>query len=172
MQNRSRRIASCSPSWYRWAWLRSSSAPGGGRQRIQHRRHDRGALRRQATRTAPPRPRTSSPACTDRSSNALVLHPGPGPRAGTGRGPACGARPDHAGPSRTGPRRPRIVVRGLPAVLRQLAGPAADRPGVYSDTSPAASACASRGCAAARRTHAVYATAAPLDVLTELTPGP
>ena len=145
--------------------------PGRGRQRIQHRAHDRGALRGQVPGQHPGAPeRGLQPhgpvlerliLASWPSLLVLVLVLGPGQGAGVDL-PGQPGQVRHIRAARRRPQQDRIRV--LLALQRQLVGPAADGPGDRLRDLPAASAAATCGCAAARRTHAVYPTAAPLVI--------
>ena len=157
----SRRIASASASWYRWSLVRSSSFPAGARQRVQHRRHGRGALGGQV-------PVHDAGAAEGGGQLHLTVRELPA-RVLIGqvrRGPARTSRANSARqvpqPQPGGEGGQQLLVRRVPVLLaaacRSTGRSAARR---TPTTFPAASAASTRGWVVTRLAHAVCPTAAP-----------
>ena len=134
--------------------------PGRGRQRVQHRGHRRGAPGGQVP--------VQDPGAADRGgqlhlpvgelpARVLIRQVPAGPHVHLREQPRQVRQPQPAGEGGQ-----QLLIRRVPVLLGELAGPQADHPPRRTpETCPAASAASTRGCVAARLAHAVCPTAAP-----------
>jgi integrase/recombinase XerD len=155
-----RLIASASASWYRWAWVRVSCAPAGAdsASSTAPTTAAHAGVRSPPSTPAPPNVVSSR---TARSSNAR-----PGFSSGTsGRDRSYNSAASPARSRRSIPARA-AVTRIASAAGRHSRGSLSVQPQIArpndSDISRSASAATTCGCAASRRAHAIWPTAAPL----------